>query len=46
MYRDDISDDEDTLPTQSLDSSSAVNNTNQEQNNSYFDEDKNKRCTN
>jgi hypothetical protein len=36
MYRDDIGDDEDTLPTQSLDSSSAVNNTNQEQNNGYL----------
>ncbi len=36
MYRDDISDDEDTLPTQSLDSSSAVNNTNQQRNNGYL----------
>ena len=35
MYCDDTSDDEDILPIQSLDSSSTVNNTNQERNNVY-----------
>ena len=35
MYCDDTSDDEDILPIQYLDSSSTVNNTNQEWNNGY-----------
>jgi hypothetical protein len=35
LYCDDTSDDEDILPIQSLDSSSTVNNTNQERNNVY-----------